>query len=589
MAGLAGLARSDGRLRASRGRALADAWQPVISLAGRPSAEPGPTRKLAPQVALVLGLVLAAAAVRWPAVHLVPPYTDETEEALRAWAIARGELLPLTNVDAYVGALWAYVVAAAFKALGRQAETPRLVALAAGALTTGLTYLLARELFAARGMAAASKTGLVAAILLGGNAAHILVNSHVAWSSCAAPLFTTAAFWLLVRGAAGPGLALAGAGLLFGLALQTHPSVATLLPAALAYGLWRDHGLVVRRATWVAAALFLVGYGNMLLYNVQTGLDSLRQAQRVGSEYAEGAGLDGLAYVSSVAGFIVLFGQVVGGAAAARPTALAYLADPMVVVSTGLAVASIPLAAREGQPLPLLTVVSALALLPPLNQRWAPILEARYLMPLLPLVVAAMAGLLTRVPSPKLRRGTACRASTSFSPGLIVAVVLAGAQLAALGGYYRDEIASGRSNEGARRMIAWVAEQRRPREPFVAHRELHLLPTGGGGTWAKGLDFLLQFSGIRRDLELPEPGAHLRACDIRSVELRYVQRDSRSAVGTDPREPAYPAYWVARPSHDEPSAAEPSGTVALTAPYSLPFRPHSLFDERVPTFDTGCE
>ena len=62
----------------------------------------------------MVGLVVLAALVRWPNVHILPPYTDETEESLRAWAIVQGGLRPLVNVDAYIGALWSYVVAAAF-------------------------------------------------------------------------------------------------------------------------------------------------------------------------------------------------------------------------------------------------------------------------------------------------------------------------------------------------------------------------------------------------------------------------------------------------------------------------------------------
>src|SRR6188508_2685065 len=111
------------------------------------------------EAALLVGLVAVAALVRWPNVHVVPPYTDETEEALRAWAIVQGEFRPLVNVDSYIGALWSYVVAAAFFAFGRNAEVPRLASLVAGALTVGMTFLVGRRLF---GQAA----GLGAAILL---------------------------------------------------------------------------------------------------------------------------------------------------------------------------------------------------------------------------------------------------------------------------------------------------------------------------------------------------------------------------------------------------------------------------------------
>src|SRR4051794_14117198 len=150
------------------------------------------TRLRIAEVVLVVALVLLAAAIRWPELNILPPYTDETEESLRAWAIAQGEIRPLTNVDAYVGALWSYVVAGGFRVLGRSPEVPRLLSLVAGSLTVGITYLLGRQL-------REPLVGALAALLLAVNAAHILVSSHVSWSNCATPLFTTLAIWLVVR------------------------------------------------------------------------------------------------------------------------------------------------------------------------------------------------------------------------------------------------------------------------------------------------------------------------------------------------------------------------------------------------------
>src|SRR6185436_2281173 len=116
---------------------------------------------------------------------------------------------------------------------------------ALGALTIVPAYLLARELAmgggASRGRAILA--GALAAGLLAVNAGHVIVNSHVAWGNCITPLFTTTAIWLLARAArlssdrpaqgrlrASTGLLIVLGGLAFGLALQTHPSVAALLP-----------------------------------------------------------------------------------------------------------------------------------------------------------------------------------------------------------------------------------------------------------------------------------------------------------------------------------------------------------------------
>ncbi len=302
----------------------------------RPADEARPAwRAVARDAAIVVGLALVAALIRWPNVHMVPPYTDETEEALRAWAIAQDGFRPLVNVDSYIGALWSYVVAAGFLAFGRNAELPRLASLVAGARTVGVTFLVGRRLFG-------QATGIVAALLLAGNAAHVLVSSHVAWSNCVTPLFTTTAFWLLLRALDRPGrpVPLVLAGLAWGLALQTHPSVITLLIGAGIYSLWRDPRLPLRPAVWLGVVFLALGYGNVLAYNLGTGFDTLTQAQRVGSEYAGGAGLDGWGYVASLLGILELIVQTNAGVVEPRLTAAEYLADPQVLLAlVGLAAA----------------------------------------------------------------------------------------------------------------------------------------------------------------------------------------------------------------------------------------------------------
>jgi 4-amino-4-deoxy-L-arabinose transferase-like glycosyltransferase len=540
-------------------------------------------RALALEAAPVVALVVVAGLVRWPYVHLVPPYTDETEEALRAWRIAQGELRPLVNVDAYIGALWSYVVAGGFALAGRSAELPRLASLVAGALTVGVTYLLGRQLYG-------HLAGLVAAILLAGNAAHILVSSHVAWSNCATPLFTTTAFWLLLRALDRPDrpLRLGLAGLAWGLALQTHPSVAAYLLGAAIYALWRDPRLPLRPGAWLGALLLLAGSGNVLAYNLGSGFDTLTQAQRVGSEYAGGAGLDAWGYVASLLGILVLIVQTAAGVVDARLTAAEYLVDPRVLVALAGLAAALVWSARRREPLLLCVSVTAVVLIPALNQRWSPILASRYVMPLLPLALATVGGMLVCACAGLGRAGS--RVTESGAPRAAapaVAGLVAVAQLVGLGHYYQAEIAAGRSNVGPWQMIQVVEEQRRAREPFVVHADLHLLPTGGGGTWARALDYLLELEDVRKDVSPRDPQARLRACDVTAVVLRYVERDpARRPAGDELR---HDRYWIARPAPLPGERRQDPGRLVLEAPYSLPWRNRSLFDPRAPTFETGCE
>ena len=528
---------------------------------------------------IVAMLAIIAAAVRWPNVHIVPPYTDETEEALRAWRIVQDGLRPLVNVDAYVGALWSWVVAAGFAVFGRSAEVPRLASLVAGALTVGVTFLLGRRLYG-------EVAGVLAALLLAANAAHILVNSHVAWSNCVTPLFTTTAFWLLLRALDRPGdvLRLGLAGLAWGMALQTHPSVIAFLGGAALYALWRDPRLPLRPAAWIGALLVAVGYGNVLVYNVASGFDTLTQAARVGSEYAGGSGLDSWGYVASVLGILVLIVQTTAGVVDPRLTAAEYLVDPRVLVALLALVAALVWSVKRREPLLLCVAIPVIVLVPALNQRWSPILASRYIMPLIPLALVVIAGMVVALASRRLR-GEGPLASWAAALGIAAAVGMV--QLGGLWLYYGAEVAAGRSNDGPWQMIRLAEDQRRAREPFVVHADLHLLPTGGGGTWAKALDYLLELEDVRKDVSPREPDARLRACDVQSVVLRYVERDERRRPARD--EPSAARYWIARQAPLQGERHDDQGRVVVETPYSLPWVNRSLFDPRAPTFETGCE
>jgi len=534
-------------------------------------------QRLLVEVALVVGLVVLAAAVRWPQLHVLPAYTDETEESLRAWAIAQGEIWPLTNVDAYIGAFWSYVVAGGFRLFGRSPELPRLMALVAGSLTVCATYLLARYLHG-------PLVATVAAVLLTANAAHVLVNSHIAWSNCATPLFTTLGLWLLLRALDRPDrlLRFALAGFVLGLALQTHPSVAAILVGAVAYAFWRDRRLFVRPCAWLGLACFLVGYGNVLIYNISSGLDTVVQAQRVGSEYAGGAGLDAAGYGGSVLGILVLLVQTLAGLVDPRLTAAEYLVDPRFAVMLVLLLAAVVWSVRQRDLLLLFVAVPVIVLVSALNQRWSPILASRYIMPLVPLALVSIADMLVTLTGRLTSRPVA-----AIGAAIGVAAVIGLVQLGGLWQYYAAEIAAGRSNDGPWQMVQLVDAQRHSREPFVVNADLHLLPTGGGGTWAKALDYLLTLRGIREDISPRDPDTHLRACDVRSVELRYVGADGRRPTGRDA--PRYETYWIARQAPLDGERRSDVGRVDLAVPYSLPWQNRSLFDPRVPTFETGCE
>ncbi|HEX3246177.1 MAG TPA: glycosyltransferase family 39 protein, partial [Chloroflexota bacterium] len=332
---------------------------------------------------LALGLtLLSALALRWPYLTLIPRFTDETLEVLHSAAIARGEIHPLTNYDSYYGALFSYLLAFPMWLFGTDPLLPRWIVMALGVLTVVPTFLLGRAI-------ANPTVGVVAALLVATGSAHIAVNSHIAWSNCITPLFTTVCFWLLAywqRSASGP--ALAGAGLTFGLALQTHPGVAAFAPAIAMFVLWRYPGAGVSRWMAIALGAFALGYGNMIVYNVTTDFDSIRSAQRISTEYALADDAD--TGWRSIAAMLLLLGRLIGGAVDQRPDVFSYLLDPAVVLGTVFSAGGLVLLWKKGQPLPLMAIIAYLVLLPVVNTKFRTLVTVRYLMPIYPLIAICM-------------------------------------------------------------------------------------------------------------------------------------------------------------------------------------------------------
>src|SRR5260221_26343 len=80
------------------------------------------------------------------------------------------------------GVLHSYLLVVGWRLFGLDPDLPRILALVAGAATVPAAYWLGREL-------RDRTVGLVAAVLVGATAYHILIASHVGWSHCLTPLF----------------------------------------------------------------------------------------------------------------------------------------------------------------------------------------------------------------------------------------------------------------------------------------------------------------------------------------------------------------------------------------------------------------
>lgn len=216
-------------------------------------------------------LLFLSMAIRIPYLHLVPPWSAGNENFL-ALEILQGHR-PLTNQNPHLGALSPYIIASAFAITGVNPWTPRLVFLIFGLATVLLTWRLGS-------LTGSRRSGFLAGVLMSAAWYHVVFTSHFPWSNSLTPFFTMAflsVFYCVIKERTHP-LSKSGAlvlflaaGLLFGLGTQTHPEMITLLPAVILLMAVRDRHPVKwlrSKAPWLMALGGIVGYGNMIWYNI---------------------------------------------------------------------------------------------------------------------------------------------------------------------------------------------------------------------------------------------------------------------------------------------------------------------------------
>lgn len=445
---------------------------------------------------ILVGTVLFFAAVllRVPNFMTVPAITDEFKEVGWAIRIIEKNQFPLVAIDPYDGPLFAYLLSFAFRLFGYNMYLPRLFVLVVGSLTVVATYLLAKEL--ARGD---RRVGFVAALLLAVNSHHILFNSHVAWSHDTTPFFVTLAVFAYVHATrTNRRTWLIAAGVLFGLALQTHPSALALAPAFIV-------DLLLARTTrrWLRSlvpymALFaaLVVYSPVLYYNLKTGLGSLAAAND--ATYAFESYPTPAKSLQNLVPTLVTIGRVaLGSFGSTRVDAL--WNDPALssyLILTGVALIWL---ARHGENFPLITVLTSAIFLAIFNRFHALPDSGRYFQPLNPLIFAAWAQAGIRIWDWASQLvSTRARTLVIRAVLLISLLMLDAASLTNLGGYYAEAYSSGRNNAGILAIVQTIRAHRD--EPIFVDYELAKLRTGRGGNIGDGLIYLLQLDGRKRIL-----------------------------------------------------------------------------------------
>ena len=447
----------------------------------------------------VAAVVAVAVVARLPNLLSIPAFTDEVEEVALSLDILRDGVHPLTNVDPYIGPLWNYLLAGAFWLVGPSAAVPRAIMLGAGVLTVLLTYALGRALHGRR-------VGLLAATLLATSAVHTAVNSHIAWSNCITPLFTTAGLLVVARGLHEnrPRLLLP-AGLLYGLAFHTHPTAApVLVGAALAVAVQQPRWL---RGPWpyLAAVVAVIANANLIVYNLQTGGRTFSYASEVQASYVQETGAPG-SYFGQLADLLLGLVRGIGNVLDRRAGLVEYAGEPLLWIAAGLTLLGLVLAIRRRSWLPVLVVLATIAILPLVNPKYDPILNGRYLATILPLcliwVGLALEWLAARRTS--MARSSTSRAITrlagavSVGGAALLATALVVGSLGALTRYYDDVRENARTGERILDVVR-TAKVLGPRaQPVVLDQRLDKLALGpGAGIILRVLRTTLELEGIQ--------------------------------------------------------------------------------------------
>lgn len=449
-------------------------------------------------------LAVVAAATRLPYLASVPRLTDETAEVLLAFAISRGDRLPLTNVDPYIGPHFSYVLAGLFRLVGPEPLMPRATVAGFGILTVvctaGLAATAARLVGPRpRGAAPILAAALLAGLMLALNPLHSVVNSRVAWSHAVTPLFTTAGLWALLVGVEGRRpRALIGAGLSLGLAVSTHPTAALLVAAAGPYVLWRGRALLRSPWLWGALAIILAVNLPILVFNVASGGGSVTGAAAVLKEYGHGqvGPAHPTAYLQSVGRHLLLLEQLVAGPLALRPPTWAAVLDPVLLAYGALALAAFGSAARR--PAGLLLVLPTAALVAGMaylnTSKHEPVTDGRYLAPALPLVAVAVGCLAARLLSGLRRRWL----RSAVALGLLAAAVQPGLHLWP---YVEQAGTVDPSTTGMLAEARRIADAARPGETVVLDARLGLVTIRSRGAndqalRIRALNYVLTMAGV---------------------------------------------------------------------------------------------
>lgn len=515
---------------------------------------------------LVASLLGLAGAVRWPYLLLSPQFPSVGATILRALDVADGRALHLVDQAPYLGAPFVYLLAAVYKVFGSSVEATLLLPWALGTLTVVPTYLLGRQL-------GGRVAGLAAGALLATSGAHTVITSHVPQSHSLTPLLSTTVLWLLARAVgapprrSAPGSSLLLAGFVAGLSLQSHPTVAPLLVGAAAVVAARRPAWLRSRRTYLALAFVIVGYSTLMIHHLQSRFEVVADVQGKQARYLDAdddAGEDAGrgVYVNNLGQLLLSVARLSSGAIDARESAADYLSDPRVLAYPIIAAAGLTLV-PTGAGLLLPAIVPSILLPPLLSGKYQPILDGRYLMPLLPVlfvaiglaldsVLARVGGVAADPRRAAALRGTIAAAGASVA---VLAVLLVAHPLSVLASFYEESQEDGFSNALYLRTLDQIRAERSGNGAVVLDARLSEVKSAGGGSAGASFGWVLAASRIPTETWRDGDDPSRLSGRLAILHRATVERlgDSLAIRALDARRPSgrdrqsYRAYRVAAP------------------------------------------
>ena len=484
--------------------------------------------------ALAAVLFVAALAIRFPNLMLMPAFTDETGEVLHALPILHGTPILLTNADPYYGSIFNYMVAGVFYLFGPSAEHARVMVTVLGAASVSLAYFFAKE-------AEDRRTGLVVALMMLTSAA-LIWNGHIAWENETTPFFATLTFLMLTLALKrGSGPLLVVSGFCYGLTLQTHPGLIILGIGLLLYFLYsgaRAQTLKLPRTLrawaaspwpYVAVVGAALGYGNVIAQNVLHPASEWQAAQRHTYAYVPSQTIHG--YVTDLQSFWAMALRMTSSSFDGRATPAEYLLVPVNVLYLAVLVIGVGYAFKTGKLMPVIILVTTGVLLPYFNKSYGYPMAARYVGYLFPILYLLVASPLVRA-----AHGLSAGAPLTRVYVWLLVAFLVVAPAISLFGYYQSQEAAGNTNAGILAMRDALRRQYLAGRisEVVIDRPVSQESLGGGGNVGRSEDYLFTLDGVPH-----------RFVDVTAAELRSeVRRAGSRGVGLIIATPKYGALSV---------------------------------------------